>query len=526
MNRIARMLTALDVIGLVVGIAIAVRHDAITGDSAAVVALAFLVGLVAAAVSWIAQNARRVRVSLAASSTGILAIVGTLRFVDLGTRAVSVSEAAWLACGPLLVVLIFCTARERRPPLSVAVPLGLSVLVVGAAGLMNGSRGRLRAQGISVDPAGPWSRPTLIAHSVLLLGGCAAAVRTTRRPSNTTLSPGTSTPAVLRCAVLWLTIALVERTIYLLPPARLFDQSTGYRAWATVVLVNLPLAAASMIFVAVAFVIIVQPRLRRSPTGALLIDADDPGNSLVRDLSSWVGDPSLRVAFVGAAGQLVDPNGRPFRPRQNAATTDFTRGGQPFAIIEHDATLVDDDLVLLAGTLAGGALDANAALATTKARVVEQRRLAGRLVLAEAATRQQLLDDLERGPLRRIDAVAAGLRMQSSNPDDLVGELRRATVEVRELSHGLSPAELIDGGLASVLENSEGVPQRRLPAAVELTAWLLARHEPGARFDDRSVELLVRLSSPVTDQSLLDRVEALGGDVSGTVVRLPLVEGS
>ncbi len=526
MKRLALVLIATDVLGIVVGIGVAVRHDAITEYSSEAVALAFLVGVLAAVVAWIARNARRYRVSLAAASTGIVAIVGTMRFLDLGATKVALSEAAWLACAPFLVALVIVTVTDRRPSPAATVPLGLSVLtVIVAAVIRTHGTGKAIAHGISIGADGPWTRGVIITNTLLLLAGVAGAGLALRGSEQKRGSPDPSSRALIRCAAAWLVIAVMERTLYLLSPTRLFDQSTFYRPWAVVVLVNFPLAAASMVLVAVAFVIIVQPRLRRAPDGTLVIDAADPASTLVRDLSSWVGDPSLRIAFTGPDGRMVDANGRAFSPRQGSASTALTRGGHAFAIIEHDGTLVDDDLVVLVGALTGGALDANAAIALTNARVIDQRRLAGRLLMAEATTRRQLLDDLERGPLARIEAISAQLGDPTSAVD-VVGELRLATAEVRELSHGLIPAELIDGGLESALDRKSGVPQGRLPESVELTAWLINIADPELRFDQTSTSLVLHLSAVLTDQALLDRVEAIGGGQDGATITLPLVEGS
>ncbi len=526
MKRLTLLLIATNVLGIVVGIGVAVRHDAITEYSSEAVALAFLVGALAVVVAWIARSARRHRVSLTVASTGIFAIVGTMRFLDLGATKVALSEAAWLACAPLLVALVIVTVTDRRPPLSAAIPLGLSVLtVIGAAVIRTHGTGKAIAHGISISADGPWTRGIIVGHTLLLLAGVAGAGRALRGGKQQRSSPGSSSRALVRCAAAWLVIAVAERTLYLLSPSRLFYQSSGYRPWAVVVLVNFPLAAASMVVVAVAFVIIVQPRLRQAPDGTLVIDTADPASTLVRDLSSWVGDPSLRIAFTSPDGGMIDANGRAFSPREGSASTALTRGGHAFAVIEHDGNLVDDDLIVLAGALAGGALDTNAAIALTNASVIDQRRLAGRLLMADATTRRQLLADLERGPLARIEAISAQLGDLTSAVD-VVGELRRATAEVRELSHGLIPAELINGGLESVLERKTGVPRGRLPEAVELTAWLITIADPEVRFDQTSTSLILHLSATLTDRALLDRVEAIGGEQDETTITLPLVEGS
>ena len=71
------------------------------------------------------------------------------------------------------------------------------------------------------------------------------------------------------------------------------------------------------------------------------------------------------------------------------------------------------------------------------------------------------------------------------------------------------------------MDDRAGTPSRRLPAAVEVTAYLLARDDPAASFVDRGTMLVVQLSAPPTDGDVIDRVSALGGTCAGVTVELP-----
>ena len=93
------------------------------------------------------------------------------------------------------------------------------------------------------------------------------------------------------------------------------------------------------------------------------------------------------------------------------------------------------------------------------------------------------------------------------------------TTEVRNLSHGLFPRDLEERGLAEVLTDA-GVPRRGSSAAVEMTCYLLAYDDTGAVFDDSGDEIVVQRTRAPRPE-LVERVEALGGQVDGTVATIP-----
>ena len=100
--------------------------------------------------------------------------------------------------------------------------------------------------------------------------------------------------------------------------------------------------------------------------------------------------------------------------------------------------------------------------------------------------------------------------------------IRQATAEVRELSHGLYPPELIEGGLGAVVGDRRGAPRRRLPAAVEVTAFRLVTDDPAGWFEDQGTVLRVHVRRSTIDRTVLDRIDVLGGTVSHDVVDIPL----
>lgn len=125
----------------------------------------------------------------------------------------------------------------------------------------------------------------------------------------------------------------------------------------------------------------------------------------------------------------------------------------------------------------------------------ELRRSRARIVDAGDAARRRLERDLHDGAQQRLVGLSLSLRMLASklgdNPDPDIAatldsareELKSGLAELRELARGIHPAALTAGGLAAALpalvERSPvptqllAVPDRRLPEAVEVTAYFL-----------------------------------------------------
>jgi hypothetical protein len=316
---------------------------------------------------------------------------------------------------------------------------------------------------------------------------------------------------------------VAERVVHTLPLDTYRDlYRATYRPWAAVVAVHLPLIATTAVLVAAGWTIAMQPRSARPTRGSLHADLVDPLESARADLAAWLGDPALELEFADEHGRWIRSSGPEASSRYDRASTVVTRSGRPVGLLVHDVALCGAPHALAtAAALAGLALDANRYVAVSEARLADTARLSERLLTADAAMRSELQAELAHGPVQRLRSCADAV-LSPGPLDDVVAGLRLVTSELRELSHGLYPPELIEGGLRAVLADRRGVPQRPLPEAVQITAYLLAVDDLASWFDDRGTVLRVHRTRPVADPSLLDRIEVLGGTVAGSTIELPV----
>ena len=179
-----------------------------------------------------------------------------------------------------------------------------------------------------------------------------------------------------------------------------------------------------------------------------------------------------------------------------------------------------------------------------------------RIVAASDETRRRIERDLHDGAQQRLvslglqlraaqDAVPAGQPRLGQELAGVATGLGEVLGELRELSRGIHPAILTDGGLAPALKalaRRASVPVRldlrvpgRLPERVEVAAYFIisealanvAKHAQAsmvqvrARLQDGALELLIRddgigEADPARGSGLIglaDRVEALGGTI-------------
>ena len=180
-----------------------------------------------------------------------------------------------------------------------------------------------------------------------------------------------------------------------------------------------------------------------------------------------------------------------------------------------------------------------------------------RIVAASDETRRRIERDLHDGAQQRLvslglqlraaqDAVPAGHQALSQELAGVAGGLGEVLAELRELSRGIHPAILTDGGLAPALKalaRRSPVPVRldvsvpgRLPERVEVAAYFIisealanvAKHarasmvQVRAGIQDGALELLIRDdgiggADPSRGSGLIglaDRAEALGGTIA------------
>ena len=342
------------------------------------------------------------------------------------------------------------------------------------------------------------------------------ADRTLRRLLGPVLVPG----------LVWALVTGASQLSLLAGPAwALQPRGTGLTEPATFLLQIVPLLAVSGILAGVAWTGLIVPRLRRTTAGVTI--GSQPGSTDVTEyLVGALGDPSIRVVFGNPDGQAawVDAAGHATTPAADdadRAVMVVRREGTLLGAIEFDASLAAaPDAVELAATAAALAMDNARLVAVANARTEDARRLTARLVTSAEDARAQLRSQLVEGPLRDLDDIETAL----SGGGDLTvaaDRLQGVAADVRRISHGLFPPELVHAGLAAALPDAQ-VPARRFAPAIEITAFLAAYGDPGARITDEPGQLIIDLSTPPQGSALVDRVEVLGGCIQGTTVTLPV----
>jgi signal transduction histidine kinase len=278
--------------------------------------------------------------------------------------------------------------------------------------------------------------------------------------------------------------------------------------------------------------------------------AQSPPPGGLRDLlATIVGDPGVRLAFpLPDSGRLVDLRGDEVVPDPGQEHTTLSAGGRPLAVLAHAPRLLDDEQ--LAGEVAAAArlaLENERLQAESRVRLDELRRSRARIVEAGDAERRRLERDLHDGAQQRLVGLSLSLRLLRSRLDGDGGQsvdaylaraesdLRAAIDVLRELAHGIFPAELADGGLGPALgalaEDArfpirlDGVSAERYAAAVETAAYLVVAETATAAGGTLVVHaertdgtLLLEVDGALDDRidraELEDRVAAADGRLS------------
>jgi signal transduction histidine kinase len=245
--------------------------------------------------------------------------------------------------------------------------------------------------------------------------------------------------------------------------------------------------------------VLIQRRLAQGAVAGLVVElggpgpAADPREALARAL----GDPSLAVGYWFAAeSRYVDRNGGAVElpaPDSGRRSTVVERGGQPVAVLIHDAALEHNAaLVDSVGAAAGLALENERLQAELRARLVELQASRARLVEATDAERRRIERDLHDGTQQRLVSIAMSLGLvESKLPGDpehakpIVTETRdalaAALAELRDLTQGIYPTILTERGLPAALDelcsrsaltaHLRLFLDGRLPAPVETAAY-------------------------------------------------------
>jgi hypothetical protein len=304
----------------------------------------------------------------------------------------------------------------------------------------------------------------------------------------------------------------------------------GRRAFELIILavIVLPPAAVGLVAGTVVWSELVRPRLDSVGDGRIVLpgEALPAGETLRRRSANIVGDPSLRLALRSADGAWLSPNGRhiELRDDRERATTTLTREGETIAAVEHDHALrATPDIVVVATTMFGLAID-NVRLGALDAAQLEEMRDSGAALLAAAERgRHRLAETIADGPAADLEELASRAT-DGEDAVELQRGLRAVASAIRTISHGVYPPELERDGLAAALDQAAQVPTRRYPPAVELTAYLIANGHSEARLVDRDNGLKITVSGSLAEHAMA-RVGALDGtirvDRDGTTVLIP-----
>jgi signal transduction histidine kinase/uncharacterized protein YhfF len=311
-----------------------------------------------------------------------------------------------------------------------------------------------------------------------------------------------------------------------------------------------------------------------------------PATGRVRVLASWQDgvemregyefdlDASMPCAIVRDEGLLLQPAGTCARFPDDRYVRDFGLDSYlgvalPGAGEQHVGYLAlmssaaiepdEDELAVLRifAARAGAEIERRRHQASLRTRDAEVAAARARVLDAADSERQRIGRDLHDGAQQRIVALGHLIGIARRKLGDVGDptalelleraheEARLATDELRELARGLHPAGLTEKGLGPALEalagrspiplHIDGLPERRLPAPVELTAFYLASEGltnavKYAEADGVRVEVATRLGEAVVTlrddgrggatkgagsglAGLSDRVAALGGEL-------------
>lgn len=227
--------------------------------------------------------------------------------------------------------------------------------------------------------------------------------------------------------------------------------------------------------------------------------AEGAGVPVREALAQRLGDRTLTIAYwLPERSLFVDERGHPVTlptPASGRAWTAVEHDGNRVAAIIHDADLrARPELVEAAAAGAVLALDNERLKADLRARLEELRSSRRRIVEVGVEARRQLERDLHDGAQQHLVLLGLKLRMArklvTTDPasaaalhDELRADLDHALRELRNLSHGIHPALLSEGGLEPAIDELArrcAVPvdleldvRRRLPSGIETAAYFV-----------------------------------------------------
>jgi signal transduction histidine kinase len=211
----------------------------------------------------------------------------------------------------------------------------------------------------------------------------------------------------------------------------------------------------------VALVLVAGLPRRQGSLVDLVVELGATTSGTLRDaLASTLGDPTLRVGYWDPRSGYVDAEGVTVpvpAPGGSLTATLVKRGGERFAVLVHDAAVLDDpvlvDAVGTATRLTGAHAELQATVRRQLAELSESRR---RLVTAADAERRRLNERLAAGAERHLQAThrlvrpMAAVAGASASLSKVMTLLDETVVDLHELADGLYPREL-EHGLGAAL---------------------------------------------------------------------------
>ena len=291
-----------------------------------------------------------------------------------------------------------------------------------------------------------------------------------------------------------------------------------------------------------------------SPVDTIEVSTPPTRTDVARALARALDDPTLRVWFGRASGDVVEPSGH--EPGgTHRGLVDVTLEGELVGVISYDVTRVTDRArVEAAAKLV--ALEADHARVTAQlaAGQAAAREPLARLVECNETERRRIARDLHDGLQNRLVLMGLGAQQIERDPTasdsvvEAVGQLRAelsaSVAELRRLAAGVMPVTLVERGLFTAAEHFvSSLPIRTsltlsgtsddLPSAVESAAYFVVTEAATnvlkhSRADSVSIALertLRRLRVVIVDNGvggahqrgtggltgLADRLTALGG---------------
>ena len=294
-----------------------------------------------------------------------------------------------------------------------------------------------------------------------------------------------------------------------------------------------------------------RPRLIRARVSNLALDMV-AGDDLRGRLAAALGDGSLRLGFpVGRGERVVDDAGATIVFDGTRRVTPVVGDGEVVALVESDV-VTRDALERELGPAAQLALGNERLRAEALARLLDVTAARARIVETADMTRRRIERDLHDGAQQRMLALGYELRVAATIAGSdrnegavavLEGVLERAlcaTRELREIAHGIFPAELANAGLEAALASLADTRRvwvvtalpsaRRFRSDIEAAAYAVVAEaaETGAALEvslgERDGCLQLEVVGPVDWAVRMirieDRVGASGGSVHAEGDRL------